>query len=349
MVVILLQEALFPSIASNSKVSIMKLVGSLFILTATLPRFAKGDTVDCEVQAVIVDCGDQAESIKYRCLTEEQNGQMAYDLPDWITTKFQSAFESRPTSYMRLHDATLSSSYVNMNTQQQNLRSEPLLLPESQVIADAKSSIVEFRKEPFSTSGTRRLAQTTGVSTVLMVRVSTNDAVPAISASTMSERAFGSTDTIESTFEDCSFGKLKMKKASGNGVEEISINANVKGARIFDLENLMIAALQNKVGDLNTFDHIIYCVPKGSHFSPTSSSWVAYAYVRGRRSVFNDENCGHLSALTHELGHNLGLRYVVYTVACSPKNVYVSTNILPPIGRHSGDANSEYGDESDIM
>lgn len=298
----------------------MELVrSSLFIilLAVALSRFAKGDNVvDCEVQTVVVDCGDQnKDSIKYRCLTEEeQDGQiMAYDLPGWITTKFQSAFESRPTNYIRLHDATLSRSYINMYNQQ-NLRSKPLLLPESQVVADAKSCIVEFfSKDPFSSDGTRRLAPTTGTSTVLMVRVSTNDAVPAISASTMSERAFGSTDTLESTFENCSFGKLKLKKATSEsgGVVEISINANVKGARIFDLENLMITALQNKVGDdLNAFDHIIYCVPKGSYFSPTSPGWVAYAYIGSRRSFFNDESCGHLSKLTHEIGHNLGLRYV---------------------------------------
>lgn len=66
-------------------------------------------------------------------------------------------------------------------------------------------------------------------------------------------------------------------------------------------------------------------VPKGSYYSePHQDSWLAYTYVGGRRSVFNDQNCGQLSKLVHEIGHNMGLG-------------------------HSGEGDSAYGDQSGIM
>lgn len=295
----------------------MNLVGSLplLLLVLVLSQPATGD-VDCEVQTAVIDSGNtESEAVEYRCFTERR-GTKVYNLPDWVTTTFRSAFEAQPTNYIRIQGAELPPIPPDSGCQAPPCEPDELSPEDGLVQADVNSSIVEFSNDPFGSTRRRRrrVASTSGESTVLMVRVTTYDKEPSVSSSTMSERAFGSTATLKSTFEDCSFGELKIQKASGNGINsngvvEISINAKIQGAEIFSLENLMTVALQSKIGDLNVFNHIAYCVPSGAYFTSASPSWLAYAYVGGTRSIFNDQNCGHLSKLAHEIGHNLGLRH----------------------------------------
>jgi hypothetical protein len=42
----------------------------------------------------------------------------------------------------------------------------------------------------------------------------------------------------------------------------------------------------------------------------TSGTWKAYGYVGWYRTVFNNDWCGYPSALVHEIGHNLGEKYL---------------------------------------
>lgn len=55
----------------------------------------------------------------------------------------------------------------------------------------------------------------------------------------------------------------------------------------------------------DTYDHIIYCMPPG--VLKQQGDWIAYADLGGQRSVYRDKWCASLSALMHEIGHNLGL------------------------------------------
>lgn len=202
------------------------------------------------------------------------------------------------------------------------------------VVADDTSAVVEFSRSPFRAEAPwfrrRRLTKTQGTSKVLFVRVTTTDASMDIDAATISERVFGSgAGTVASSFGGCSFGNLNMVKATGNGIQngvvDLFINRKIQGSPIFSLENIITNELNAVVGDVSGFDHVAFCVPNGSYkFEPSDTEWLAYGYVGWNRSVYNGAQCGYLSKIVHEFGHNLGLG-------------------------HSGDGQVSYADKSGAM
>ena len=94
------------------------------------------------------------------------------------------------------------------------------------------------------------------------------------------------------------------------GVGEVTLNSNIGGIDRNVVKQAMLDAADEKYGDLSTkvpngeLDYVMICIPPG-----TSGSWVAYAYVNGWVSVYNDGWCNSLSAQMHEVGHNLGLAH----------------------------------------
>merc|ERR1712176_790967 len=61
----------------------------------------------------------------------------------------------------------------------------------------------------------------------------------------------------------------------------------------------------------DVFDLVLFCQPPGSNFDG-STSWIAWAYINGYQSSYNDEWCQSLSGQMHEVGHNLGLGHSGY-------------------------------------
>ena len=55
---------------------------------------------------------------------------------------------------------------------------------------------------------------------------------------------------------------------------------------------------------LRVFDHVMYCLPRGSGLRS-----IASAYTHNHRSFYDNTWCASLSAIMHELGHNMGLNH----------------------------------------
>lgn len=267
-------------------------------LPADLSSFQS--SVDCEVLTVLGQASHQIHSVQHRCMTysdEETDGahDMVYDLPHWLLTKYADRLEtSEPTVYLRIHGGRIDRG--------------------NDMIVARESAKVEMSDVPFhwSSHQHRKLApSSSGTSSVLLVRVTTNDASVSLSADTISDRFFGSYGTPQSTFSDCSFGSLHFEPATGsditNGVVELSVDIDIVGKTISKMENAIVSELTNKIGSVSHLQHVLFCVPPGSILRPTVAKWSGYAYVNSQRSFFNDEHCGYLSTVTHELGHNLGL------------------------------------------
>jgi hypothetical protein len=288
--------------------------------------------IDCEVCTIIVKNAEQSHSSQYKCITyadEEADGaeDMVYDLPGWLLAKHASYFESKPTSYLRIHGGQISRASADKSaTNRMQSRSSSNFTEDDSIIA-SKNSIVEFSDNPFRPSSNRRkLAPSRGISSVLLVRVTATDGSVSLNADTISDRVFGSSGTVRSTFSDCSFGKLQLEPATGpsvvDGVVELSVDMNFQGQTIKSLENTLSTALTSKIGSVHHLDHVAFCVPAGTSLSG-NQNLLAYAYVGNQRSVFNNENCGYLSTIVHEFGHNMGLG-------------------------HSGEGRELYGDQSGI-
>jgi hypothetical protein len=85
-------------------------------------------------------------------------------------------------------------------------------------------------------------------------------------------------------------------------VIELQLNASVNNTNIFDLENTMKTAVKAllSVTDLgSTFSNIMFCMPYGTTFNANGSkNWLAYAYVPGQYSYYNNGMCG-LSHANH--------------------------------------------------
>jgi hypothetical protein len=94
-----------------------------------------------------------------------------------------------------------------------------------------------------------------------------------------------------------------------SGVGSVSINMNVTGANNRDVENAITKAINAKYGSVNDWDHIIYCHPPG--VLSAGKGWLAYGYNNLYRSNYNDKWCGQNSVVVHEIGHNIGLSYVI--------------------------------------
>jgi hypothetical protein len=272
--------------------------------------------VDCVVRTVIANGPDGPHSFLHRCNTysdEEADGAtgMAYDLPEWLLTEYATQFEAQPTTSVRIHGATISRTSTKV-VSRSNLRSgsSSELLPEDKILAE-EGSTVEVSDAPFRWSDRRHLTKKTGTSSVLLVRVSTNDGSVSINSDTMSQSFFGDSGTPRATYRDCSFGQLHFVPATGdhieNGVVELSLNLNIQEQVMSSLENILSSELRKKIGSFEDVDHVAFCVPSGAIITATYREWYGYAYIMDQKSYYNNEQCGYLSTVVHEFGHNFGL------------------------------------------
>jgi hypothetical protein len=145
-----------------------------------------------------------------------------------------------------------------------------------------------------------------GTRTILVLRVSVQDAAPGFTADEFWERIFGYTGlTVQSQYEQCSAGKLSFRPApiGNNGILDIPIESVISDMTSrTELSNMAIekaAGILDLPADQHIsslVNHIMVCLPPGT------GSWVASATTNHWRSVYNDKFCGILSATMHEIG-----------------------------------------------
>jgi hypothetical protein len=169
----------------------------------------------------------------------------------------------------------------------------------------------------------RHLA-TTGSKTVLLVRVQASNGVTSFSNAQLSDGAFGTNGdpiNLKTQYNSCSYGQLQINpnvdRASTvddgdintdivNGATTVTIAATVGTDTDAAMRNQVTAALNAQFGVQSPellADHVMYCFPSNSF------AGIAYAYINGWMSVYNNEWCTYLSVQMHELGHNFGLAH----------------------------------------
>lgn len=151
----------------------------------------------------------------------------------------------------------------------------------------------------------RKLA-TSGSKKYVVVRVNTNDSINSNSENFLRDKWFGTAGdrfTYKSQVEACSYNKVTVVPYGGNGVSggAMSLNVDTKanGQSSDKIASKARTALSSSIR--NSVDHYAFCLPAGSQ-----GSWIGWAYVNHRMSVFNVGWCNKASLLIHG-------EYIIFT------------------------------------
>jgi len=161
---------------------------------------------------------------------------------------------------------------------------------------------------PESFANRRRLASATGTRSVLVLRISSNDATPGYSASQIYNYMFDTSQpdsqpSLKSQYSRLSFGKLNFVPTQ-YGVMEVPVSMNANGASSATIRDAAITYVTSRYGVTSMTDladHVVFCIPPGT------GEWAGSSPVQSWRIVMNNQWCGYLSGIMHEMGHNLGL------------------------------------------
>ena len=125
--------------------------------------------------------------------------------------------------------------------------------------------------------------------------------------------------SMTSQYRACSFGQLRFRQVKGMNIKlKRKIASFASGS---DVVNAAIPIIEKRKGvsDVSELaDHVMFCV------APGAGSWLSTAGINWWSSQFNGKWALSLSAVMHEMGHNLGLI-------------------------HSGLGDAQYGDLTDYM
>lgn len=100
---------------------------------------------------------------------------------------------------------------------------------------------------------------------------------------------------LVSQYRACSFGALNLVPASGtniqNGVAEVRLRKSIAGGEILgSLQDEILEATEQRVGSLDQFDHIIYCIPDDA-LMDGAEKWTAFTYFHSHWSFFQKRRC----------------------------------------------------------
>ncbi len=177
------------------------------------------------------------------------------------------------------------------------------------------SSVAEpdFVTPSDSSFGTRKLATPTGILNVLVLRVSTTDKSPTVSLLNLRNKVFGTSGdliNLRTQLMACSNGKVTFGKM--DAIEAtISMPVNSKTS---DVES----AVRNKyAAQMSGYNLKLIVMPPGTYGVDQSTgnkfyNWLAYGWVGGDVTVYNDVQATFADNQLHEIGHNFGLGHAWY-------------------------------------
>ena len=149
----------------------------------------------------------------------------------------------------------------------------------------------------------RKMLETTGSYSLLVVRVELSNGSPTFSESQLYDYTFQRDVSMKKQYARCSFGKLKISPAP-LGVITVRLNnmstGNSQQSIVNAAQTAAVATINSRYGRSYTTirdhtDMVIYVLPQ-------MGNWLAYGTVGGGTSVYNDEWAGYVASVMHETG-----------------------------------------------
>jgi Gametolysin peptidase M11 len=202
--------------------------------------------------------------------------------------------------------------------------SETTLFAEGMAVVDVSAVVPAGSTPVFGQANRRRdrqLQQRSGTIQVVVVRITCGFNQVTRDLATIKSDVFSDPACLKSQLQACSNQRLQVQPGPFDGGIDVSISACSSQV---EARNSATAVLQSRLGRHpesipNTY--FMYCIPPN-----LSEKWagLAYAFVGGSISVYNDLFCSYVSAQVHEIGHNFNLG-------------------------HAGEGTDAYGDKTGIM
>jgi len=183
-------------------------------------------------------------------------------------------------------------------------------------LSDASVSIDEDRR--LQIENYFSISVTKGIRKAIAIRVSTTagETVDGDLVSSIFGSGPNDPSNLLTQIEECSYSLLSIVPATElnvtSGVLDVTVN---QGAAAVEATLIQDAARSAALGlvDLDSYDHVLYCLPAGTTFTPKGSAvaitdWTSYGELKGSESVYNDAACLSLSEQMYNIGLNLGLR-----------------------------------------
>ncbi|CAB9498036.1 expressed unknown protein [Seminavis robusta] len=292
----------------------------------------ENDGLICHVELTLMSLDNGGDEEDYECVVVSTNKDsalipdmsVAIDLPLAFIYNNRKALDDGDL-YIQIPGGSVNQEFVEGF----GLVSTNVSIPPSSEIlvlnATEVSSMRHHRKRRRRTSELKReLADGMGVRTVMVFRITTDNASPEIGATEIEERMYSTTQfSFASQFEKCSFGELTFQPFDlQTPVTELYVPGDVESfteRTILNAATRQAAALfGSDVWD--TVDHAIFCMPDGT----TGKPYIAYSGVGSFFSVYHNVRCAYPTTVMHEIAHNCGLG-------------------------HAFENGEEYGDETSIM
>ena len=295
----------FTSILFAALAFVTILNGAESSLRAQSSRQLATETILCRITTIdtIMDTPED-ETEEYACIPIVDNTEsdmlLTVPIPDNIATEYQ-------------HE--LASGYLFVRIENARATIDEIIVSES-------TQYVVINDEDHEELHRRRLqlqSRATGDKKLFIVRVSTPDSTPTNTLTELTEGMFSTGTSFKTQYEDCSFNQLRWSNAGGLDVMlDEPISTYTRPGQLVNAaqEKVKEALGIDNVGSLA--DSVVFCQPPGTQ------GWIAVAGVNHWRVNMSNDFCLSLSALMHEVGHNLGLT-------------------------HSGEGNQAYGDKSGYM
>ena len=169
----------------------------------------------------------------------------------------------------------------------------------------------------------RQLRSASNLRLTLVVRVTYRGRQPTLTASELQGRIFGRgpdklINSLRSQLEACSHGKYLVRiprhDEIENGLMEVLVSQSLPPSEdsVLVLENRVMRVVTARLGEawMSRLSHILLVFPQHNDIRFNGNpDYLAYGYVGGRISVYRNTWAGKLSALVHEVGHNLFLSH----------------------------------------